>query len=266
MSDAEKASIYTKWARQNALRPEIIARLLPYMVSLCHLAFRKDVWGSIRHDIEPRSLKRALKGQIPLCKQALEKTCKPEARNTFLFGRQALVKTPEALYDLIWGSDNDTWEPEWAKKPFRVLYRQFQDVLAEIGNSDALDCFRQDMRVAFVLHSWVVPYPSGNKFWRQDGNRHRVWVSLLNKRLGKALDSPISFISEAWLWLIEVIGEEYDYTDPDDGSRVSYIGEVGGGVADGWEIGLGGGGLRRQPPDPDCMWQEIEVAKKVIFR
>lgn len=71
------------------------------------------------------------------------------------------IKTPEDLFQWIWGVHEGRKRKYFQQKPFRIMQDKVHDALAA-GRPGLLEQWTNLLKLEFFRHHWVVPYPDTN--------------------------------------------------------------------------------------------------------
>lgn len=147
---------------------------------LCLCAFRKDVFQHIKHLLRRDCIADALAGKVALCWPSLNRVLRSRySPAQLVIGQRLAVQSLDVLFAWLWEWKDDQFQRKhWGEKPYRLLYQlSFEIILRMRGKAQARQ-WRKKLQQSFIRSHWIVPYPQGDRFFKQRTGQQVCWRAI----------------------------------------------------------------------------------------
>jgi hypothetical protein len=177
---------------EDRFHPQRSALLLRLLVDLCLRSFRQEVFRTlaarkVSQPLQDEAIEQARAGEVPLTVHGFHSIFQGGLFSEDLYFVQKThlhVTHVEGLFVWLWGWDGDGDHGDWVRqhweyKPYRVLFRQCFEMVAQIHGIRQAREWRQRLRETWIRTHWILPYPDQSTFWSRSRDRKlRVWSSV----------------------------------------------------------------------------------------
>jgi hypothetical protein len=167
---------------------------------LCIRYFRKEVLGSIKKEILEEQVEAAISGQIMLCRHELERILTGEDgeahRIWTVRGNGMKFKELRKFVDFLWGYGDGVERKHWSDKGYRTLYQRCAVMISGAVNDERAERWKREVKEAFVLTNWMIPYPNKTNFWQQTKQGKRMWLSVYHARVQEECEGKVQMVEE----------------------------------------------------------------------
>jgi hypothetical protein len=189
--DLERLETIGRWLSLYQGNEQIMVFLLHIIVHLTIRHFQKEVFRSLKKEIQPEFQEAALAGDVMLCAHSLQRVFPPEPAEPgrepelallyMVASNRSKVRTVKEIVDFLWDFNDRHLRKQWEGQGYRSLHQRALELVRLHCGGTVADELHVRIKHIFVLTTWVVPYPNEQQFFQKNCGA-RLWLSIYHRK------------------------------------------------------------------------------------
>ena len=229
---SKRLQLLQRWFLVARAEPSAGWWLMNYLVGLCAMQFRIDVWrqiGKQKNALREEFLDEAIHGLIPLVYGSIAEATIEGAPHLVSPEGKTAVKTPLALLDYLFDKEpfitaqgRERKRQHWEQLPYRQLYHKILDMFDRCSSKQLRRRFIASVKLFVLTQNYMLPYPDYNTFFARTkalplhggvgpAKTRRIWMGVTIE-VGSLFREAIDL---AW-WPIRLVDDVFgrEWIDP----------------------------------------------------